>query len=300
MSVGATRNISATFLKYRDQARSASKLNSAFRVNHLEGEESRLVEIRSSTFGGASLPPSWVDDSEEVAADMKKIKAKMADLTKLHGRSLLVTFDDCNDDETSIEIMTQEVTRLFKRVEQRLRKLTEGSSPSSDEEKVRKNILIAWATELQKLSVDFRKQQKGYLQKVQAQQAPGTSGIMLDFDSKNEDEFDMGFSASQLIQVTTSDSLAKERDQEVMNIVQAVNDLAQVMKDLSVLVIDQGSIVDRIDYNCEQVKTTVAEGLKQVVKAEKTQKKGRMVLCIMFLLAAVLFMLIVVIIRIVI
>ena len=49
-----------------------------------------------------------------------------------------------------------------------------------------------------------------------------------------------------------------------------------------------------------QVKTTVAEGLTQVVKAEKTQKKGRMVLCIMFLLAAVLFMLIVVIIRIII
>jgi hypothetical protein len=47
---------------------------------------------------------------------------------------------------------------------------------------------------------------QGYLQKVQAQQAPGTSGIMLDFDSKNEDEFDMGFSASQLIQVTDGQS----------------------------------------------------------------------------------------------
>jgi hypothetical protein len=41
---------------------------------------------------------------KQVAADMKKIKAKMADLTKLHGRSLLVTFDDCDDDETSIEV----------------------------------------------------------------------------------------------------------------------------------------------------------------------------------------------------
>jgi len=229
---------------------------------------------------------------------MKKIKEKMADLTKLHGRSLLVTFDDSNEDETSIEVMTQEVTRLFKRAEQRLRKLTDGANMSSEEEKVRKNILVAWATELQKLSMDFRKQQKGYLQRVQAQQKPGAGGISLDFDSKAEEEdFDMGFSDHQMTQVTTSDALVRERDHEVTNIVQAINDLAQVMKDLSVLVIDQGSIVDRIDYNCEQVKTKVTEGLTQVVKAEKTQKKGRMILCIMFLLAAVGFMLIVVIVK---
>lgn len=56
------------------------------------------------------------------------------------------------------------------------------------------------------------------------------------------------------MRVDTMDVFAQERDREVRNILQSINDLAQIMKDLSVLVIDQGTIVDRIDYNMEQVR----------------------------------------------
>jgi t-SNARE complex subunit (syntaxin) len=38
------------------------------------------------------------------------------------------------------------------------------------------------------------------------------------------------------------------------------------MKDLSALVIDQGTIVDRIDYNIQNVASTVDDGLKQLQK----------------------------------
>nr|XP_025678407.1 t-SNARE affecting a late Golgi compartment protein 2-like [Arachis hypogaea] len=58
------------------------------------------------------------------------------------------------------------------------------------------------------------------------------------------------------------------------DVVESVNKLAQIMKDLSVLVIDQGMIVDRIDYNIQNVATIVEDGLKQLQKAERNQKKG--------------------------
>ena len=62
------------------------------------------------------------------------------------------------------------------------------------------------------------------------------------------------------------------------------------MKDLSVLVIDQGTILDRIDYNVEQVATSVSEGVKQLEAAEKTQKRNWLMTIISLLLIFVILM----------
>ena len=51
--------------------------------------------------------------------------------------------------------------------------------------------------------------------------------------------------------------------------------MAQIFKDLNQLVIEQGTIVDRIDYNMDQAVTKVHEGLQQVVKAEEYKKSNR-------------------------
>ena len=79
--------------------------------------------------------------------------------------------------------------------------------------------------------------------------------------------------------------------------VDSVNELAQVMKDLSVLVVDQGTVLDRIDYNCEQVAASVERGEKQLKEAESTQKQSRMLIIIFCLLMAVFVMLVIVIFR---
>ena len=81
--------------------------------------------------------------------------------------------------------------------------------------------------------------------------------------------------------------LAEERDREILNIVKSINDLATIMKDLSLLVIDQGTLLDRIDYNMEQVAKSVEEGVVELQKAEKKQKQSQNAMIIMWLVALV-------------
>ena len=59
------------------------------------------------------------------------------------------------------------------------------------------------------------------------------------------------------------------------HIAKSAQELAQIFKDLNQLVIEQGTIVDRIDYNMDQAVVKVKEGLQQVVKAEEYKKSNR-------------------------
>ena len=265
-----------------------------------QGDEGSGLEGLSAT-----LPPAWVDFSEEVSADVNRIKGKLKELAAAHHKALLPNFDDMGNDKDDhvVEIVTQDITRLFKRCETRLRALNDARG-GAHEMVIIKNVQRKLATELQKLSQEFRKMQKDYLQRLKQQEGrgPGASGVddIFGWDAATgggggQGLADPGFSQSQMQRLDRSEAVTIERDQEVTKILQSVNDLAGVMKDLSVLVIDQGTILDRIDYNCEQVEITVDEGRKQLVKAETHQKSTRMITCIYFLMVMICLMTLVVI-----
>lgn len=230
------------------------------------------------------LPPSWVDDSEVIATSIQQAKVKMAELTKAHAKALMPSFGDGKDDQHLIETLTQEITALLRKSEVRLKRLSTAGG-SSEDSNVRKNVQRSLATDLQNLSMDLRRKQSAYLKRLQ-QQKEGYDGIDLEMNfngSKSgmqDDGFsDVGFSEAQMTKLKKSEHISEEREREIEQVVKSVNELAQIMKDLSVLVIDQGTIVDRIDYNIQSVATSVEEGLKQLRKAERTQKSGGMVTC---------------------
>lgn len=46
-------------------------------------------------------------------------------------------------------------------------------------------------------------------------------------------------------QIVKKESFINDRDDEIQQIMETIVDLAQIMKDLSILVVEQGSILDR-------------------------------------------------------
>ena len=64
------------------------------------------------------------------------------------------------------------------------------------------------------------------------------------------------------------------RDTQLNELLDSVNDLAQLFKDMQNLVMEQGSILDRIDYNIDVASTNVTSGKNSIVKANEYHKNN--------------------------
>ena len=63
------------------------------------------------------------------------------------------------------------------------------------------------------------------------------------------------------------------------------------------LVIDQGTVLDRIDFNMENAVEHAKEGVEQLTKAESKQKSALPMRCIIILVILIIIMLIVFIVK---
>lgn len=126
------------------------------------------------------------------------------------------------------------------------------------------------------------------------------SAIKTDFDMfENNDTIDDYFvnnkqmSQQQLLYLEEENTvIASQREQEVNSIVKSIVDLNDIFKELAQMVADQGTILDRIDYNIEQTQTQVYEGFKQLQKADNYQRKNRKMCCIIILAATTVLLII--------
>lgn len=82
------------------------------------------------------IPPRYVDFKEQIRTEMFTIKQRMNDLRHMHGKAALTNFDDTDSNEAEIEVITQEITRLFRKCEARLQQFTAGQPGSEADEKV--------------------------------------------------------------------------------------------------------------------------------------------------------------------
>ena len=256
---------------------------------------------------------------DAVERDIAQIHKKMPALHALHTKRLMVTFDEqaTREQDCEIELMTQNITGLFRSAERTLKRVAAAHASEAQEEDssggqeaVQKNIQRSMAMKLQQLSVTFRSTQKDYLSRLAQQRGASSGNSTFDFLSGDGGggldgggaagalaAVDAGFTAQQLAVVEGQESAVQERDAEIQKIARSITELSEIFKELAVLVIDQGTILDRIDFNMEQVVEHTREGIKQLEKAEEYQKSARPKWCIAFLLFSICALLVVIVLK---
>jgi syntaxin 16 len=206
------------------------------------------------------------------------------------------TFDESSADEIAIESCTHEITRMFNETHRLVQIIKSHSTEGPvKEQRLTINVYHSLASALQELSTMFRSTQNNYLRQIQSRE--DRSKVYFDNQLEDEDlynrevdDIDNYFVNSKqmnqqqlLLLEEENTRFAQEREQEVNAIVKSIVDLNEIFKDLSQMVVDQGTVLDRIDYNVEQTQIQVYEGFKQLQKADAYQRKNRKMCAILVL-----------------
>lgn len=97
-----------------------------------------------------------------------------------------------------------------------------------------------------------------------------------DLDVKN----DKDEKKRNLIQLEHFGEIQNQRSGDITKLVNQINELAVVFKELSTLVVEQGTVLDRIDYNIEHAKQNIEKGNVELQKTFKRESSWRAKGCI--------------------
>lgn len=282
-----TRNLTSTYARYRNERRGTRGAMGSLLAN--DAPDRRLLHSNDgapdTAIEMATLPPQWVDSATEAREDLKTLNEQLTQLKKAQQKRLLKVFGDDQQPDKEVERISSQIGTLLKRCEQTIHQVknrgSAGVTQTETDAEFRNNVQRSLATQLQKHGQTFRQMQKDYLSDIRKRERGGMWEVPS--NSGSGQAADVGFNDTQLLELEGMETTATQRSEEICQIASSINDLHTIFKELAVLVIDQGTILDRIDYNIESVVHTSQQANEQLKKAEEHQKSNRATKCMLIL-----------------
>ncbi|SCU78920.1 LAMI_0A06546g1_1 [Lachancea mirantina] len=290
------------FLSYRrtfPHVRSVGALNQdPFSDLESAGNEESYPMVSMDTNKAGMLPPQFMDFSQKIDENLESAESKMLQLTRLYRKNALPGFEDKSSDEKEIEELSYQTIKGFqvcfniiKQVEtvlvtQRFR----GQVLSRSDIVVLENLKKNCANRIQASSNKFRVLQNNYLKflnKDDFKPLPSSS------EDKNalvllEEQQESNATTQQEIDSYSRQTLQRQnqqqvnvgntaylqrRDEEITQLARGVLEVSTIFREMQNLVIDQGTIVDRIDYNLENTVIELKGAQRELERASGYQKR---------------------------
>ena len=318
------RNQTRVFLHYRDLYHAPGGADGAASPATAGAEGSALmtagdVELeRLSGADGRSLaesvaidvPPVWEGVQNDLQGFVDAVRQKLARLQQLQAAQFLVEIDDTpGQEQQRVEVATAEVSRLLGETQRRVQQMgvLARRAAAPEEAAIIRNLQAAYAQQLSELTQAFRAAQRSYLTSIRKRDAKfrdsfsaaaGTGAGADDDDESLLDYEDRGFTDAQMAHMQATERDVSLRDKQIRKIHRSIVELNEMTKDLAMLIVDQGTILDRIDYNIENASHETEAAVQELEVAANYQKKARAKLLVIVLLVAVLVTIIILCLRI--
>lgn len=301
----AFRDRTGLYLSFRASCdhRASSQRLTRLNRDHDEDQEGLLSGVRAANdtiIEMDVLPPRWVDTTDEIDELLRKIDNLKKTLEPLHKKHALPGFEDRTAEEKEIERLTSQITSLFHRCSNLIKKVERDGKSGRDVDRIMcKNVTQAIAAKVSAENAVFRKGQSAYLARLRSRPAMKR---MPTEDRRRSDQSDLEAGQGGLQSQATAQKMRggrfdmeiNRREQEIDEIARSITEVADIFKELNTMVIDQGTMLDRIDYNIDNMHTNMQAASKELVKAENYQVRSRkrklMLLLILLIIGAIIIL----------
>ena len=280
-----------------------------FKKSRRDPHQQQLIE---EELHSVYVAPMWVGKMDNVRSLLKQVAEQQGELDELQKGHLKVRFGagrDEEQEEVNIEQKTATISGLFKRAEKAIHELeavylaevddddSDNGGATDAELTILRNVKMCLANEVVRQTKIFSEKQRKYLRDVQNQKGVIAKGKdekqkavqdALARDAMEDGYRQQGMTQEQIDMIMMSREQVDERVREFEQIAQSIKTLHEMFQDLNALVIEQGTILDRIDENMRVTHTRVVKGRKELEKAAKHQKAGCFKLLVLFLVVMII------------
>ncbi|EAS03634.3 syntaxin 43 (macronuclear) [Tetrahymena thermophila SB210] len=231
----------------------------------IEDKNAITIELKSN-----NLPPEWVDYYEICIQKLRQIESIQQQIAQKGRERLKRGFGDNSALDNQIYDLTREANQMIKECERKIQQIDEVAAlkrESASEQQIRKNVKSSLAQQISDITIRLRKQQKAIYDTLKKN---GNSTD--DFGNTFMPFNDIESQKQSQVQDDIYEEIAKGREKDINQLVDQINELSDIYKTLHVLVIDQGTLLDRIDFNISETKNNVVKTNQQLKKALKHQE----------------------------
>ena len=264
--------------------------------NSLKYDQIELANI-STNLNNSNFAESY----KKVNNILEDLLGNFSSLKSLQNERIKPKFSDEQNENKRID---NEIKALIKEMMKKIRfcegltKMEKNNNfidESNIENKIINNVKMHLVSKIQNFSNEFRKNEQQFMKYLKEM---GSDQEYLENDNKNENKnlnnsFDSSSSDDEkenlnknFLQTQDDNFELRKRDEDINILANSINELSGIFKDLQNVVHEQGTILDRIDYNIEVSYENSHKGLKLLKKAEDHQNEScfRNVILALFLI----------------